>query len=195
MKIQNYEFPSSSFLAMEKDSAIIVGEMLRNNRFKNLLFYTTKDCLSRPPLNEDETLSLIDNNIKLVPKIKVDSEVLNYVSIDFDSFTKNSTNPQFRDSMIQFSILCNYNQWHLKDYQLRPYKIAAEIDTMFSNKHLTGIGTLEFFGAQRLSIDVDYGGFYLLYKVIHGGEDKTGMPNPIDEEQFIKSFNEMYNDD
>jgi hypothetical protein len=30
---------------------------------------------------------------------------------------------------------------------LRPYKIAAEIDSMFNDRYLTGIGKLEFVGA------------------------------------------------
>jgi len=30
---------------------------------------------------------------------------------------------------------------------LRPYKIAAEIDTMLNQKQLTGLGKLEFLGA------------------------------------------------
>jgi hypothetical protein len=30
---------------------------------------------------------------------------------------------------------------------LRPYRIAAEIDTMFEDKHLTGIGKLNFLSA------------------------------------------------
>jgi hypothetical protein len=35
----------------------------------------------------------------------------------------------------------------MKDFELRPYKIAAELDYMFNGKHLTGIGKLEFLGA------------------------------------------------
>ena len=30
----------------------------------------------------------------------------------------------------------------LDDFQLRPYKIAAELDAMFNESRLTGIGTL-----------------------------------------------------
>jgi hypothetical protein len=30
----------------------------------------------------------------------------------------------------------------MKDFQLRPFRIAAELDSMFNDKHLTGIGTL-----------------------------------------------------
>jgi hypothetical protein len=35
----------------------------------------------------------------------------------------------------------------MKDFELRPYKIAAELDSMFDRKHLTGIGELQFVGA------------------------------------------------
>jgi hypothetical protein len=35
----------------------------------------------------------------------------------------------------------------MRDFQLRPYRIAAELDSMFSDRHLTGIGTLQFLGA------------------------------------------------
>ena len=37
-------------------------------------------------------------------------------------------------------------------------------------------------------------GVGMMFYAIHGGEDKKGMPNPMDEEQFIEDFNEMYND-
>ena len=40
----------------------------------------------------------------------------------------------------------------MNDFQLRPYRIAAELDTMFNNKHLTGIGTLKFLGANQMNI-------------------------------------------
>jgi hypothetical protein len=35
----------------------------------------------------------------------------------------------------------------MKDFELRPYRIAAELDSMFNNKRLTGIGDVEFLGA------------------------------------------------
>jgi hypothetical protein len=35
------------------------------------------------------------------------------------------------------------------------------------------------------------GGICLRYFVTHGVEDEKGMPNPIDEAQFIADFNEM----
>ena len=78
MKIVNYEFPKSSFLSIQKDLEIITNKMMKNERLKRLLYYTTNDALDRPKLNEDQSLELFKKNIKIVPKLTVDGEVLNY---------------------------------------------------------------------------------------------------------------------
>jgi hypothetical protein len=38
---------------MEKDMGIIIDEIMKNSRLKRLLYYTTKDALAKPNLNED----------------------------------------------------------------------------------------------------------------------------------------------
>lgn len=193
MKITTYEYPKSSFLSTEKDMQIIVDKICKNNRLKKMLFYTTRDCMSKPNVSDDDTIEMFGKNIKIVPKFQVDESVLNYILISFDNFVDNGSNPEFRDNVIEFDIVCHYDQWQLKDFELRPYKIAAEIDSMFNNKHLTGIGKLQFLGANQIVLSDEYAGLCLLYHAIHGEEDKKGMPNPRDEEQFIKDFNEMFN--
>ena len=57
----------SSFLSVEKDMGIIIGEMLKNERLKRLLFHTTKDALSLRNLTSEETIGLIGKNIKNIP--------------------------------------------------------------------------------------------------------------------------------
>ena len=147
MRVDRTKTLKSSFLSIEKDMGLIMQEILKNERLKQLLFYTSDDALLKPRLKPEESLSLIGKNIKNIPKIYIDSEVLNYLIINFDNFTPNPTNPEFRDNIIEFDILCHFNQWQLKDFKLRPYRIAAELDSMFSDRHLTGIGTLQFLGA------------------------------------------------
>jgi hypothetical protein len=44
---------------------------------------------------------------------------------------------------------------------------------MLNNKHLTGIGTLEFVRAYKTSVNDELAGFSLVYKAIHGREDKV----------------------
>lgn len=193
MRIDNYKEPKSSFLAMEKDTNIIINKIFQNNRLKKLLYYTTPDALSQPKLTEDQSLELIGHNIKIVPKLYIDDPVYNYLFIRFNNFFPNETNPEFRDNDIEFDIICHYDQWHLKDFQLRPYRIAAELDSMLDKEKLTGIGELEFLGARFTNLNDEFGGICLTYRAIHGGEDKKFMPNPADEAQFLKEFNEDFN--
>ena len=191
MKIERNLYPKSSFLSMEKDASLISNMLLRNERLKKLLYYTTPDCLDRKILTEDQSLELFGKNIKLVPKLYVDNSVLNYIILSFDNFTPNMTNPEFRDNIIEFDIICHFDQWQLKDFQLRPYRIAAEIDSMFDEKHLSGIGLLHFLGANQMILTDEYAGLCLMYQAIHGDEDKTKMLNPNDEKQFEQDYRKM----
>ena len=195
MKIENYQFPKSSFLSVNKDLNLIVNKILSNDRLQKLLYYTNSDPLGSPALTEDQKIGLIKNNIKIVPKIYIDNAELNYIIIVLDNFTPNKTNPEFRDNTIKFTIVCPMEQWQLADFNLRPYRIAAELDSMLNQKRLTGIGKLEFVGAEEfITGDKDYGGLTLGYRAIHGEEDKKGMLNPVENAEFIKDFDRMYNE-
>ena len=194
MKIVKYENPHSTFLSVEKDLELITNKMLKNERLKRLLYYTTNDALDKENIGEEATYGLFGKNIKIVPKLYIDGSVLNYIIINFDNFTPNITNPEFRDNILSFDIICHFDQWHLKGFLLRPYKIAAEIDSMFNGKHLTGIGDLEFMGANQLPINEEFSGFTLVYRAIHGDEDKKNLPNPIENDDFIEEFNKTWND-
>ena len=193
MKIDGVKIPKSSFLSIEKDMGIIVDKICDNERLKRLLYYTTPDAMEKPNLTDDQMYELFKKNIRIVPKLKVDNSVLNYLVIKFDNFITNPTNPQFRDNTIEFDIICHYDQWRLKDYQLRPYRIAAELDSMLNDTHLSGIGKLEFSTTGTINMGDEYAGVCLLYRAVHGEEDKKRMPNPIDDEKFLEDFKEMSN--
>ena len=190
--IKKFPVPKSSFLSTEKDMNLIISAMLENERLKRLLHYTSRDALKRKNLTEDESLELFGKNIKIVPKLTVDNSVLNYIIISFDNFTQ-SGNPEFRDNIIEFDIICHFDQWQLQDFALRPYKIAGEIDSMFNGKHLTGIGELNFLGANQIILTDEFAGLCLMSTAVHGEEDKKFMPNPVDEEQFLEDWEEYIN--
>ena len=192
MKIENYIYPKSSFLSVDKDIDIITNRILKNDRLQKLLFYTTPDALSRPNISKEELIGLFDKNIKTVPKLYIDGSVLNYIILSFDNFTP-SGNPEFRDNLISFDIICHFDQWKLRGSELRPYRIAAEIDTMLNNSRLTGIGKLQFVGCNQLLLNEEFAGLSLVYAATHGEEDKKGMLNPNNEAAYIEDFNEQYN--
>lgn len=176
MKLPGYELPKSSFLSVQKDLNLIIDKILQSKRLQKLLFYNVPDALEQPMLTDEEQVSLFQKNIKIVPKLYIDGSVLSYIIISFDNFTPNSENPEFRDNIISFDIICHFNQWQLKDsLQLRPYLIAAELDSALSGKHLTGIGELQFLGANQLILNDEFAGLSLMYQAIHGEEDKRNV--------------------
>lgn len=188
MRIDGVKKPKSAFLSVEKDMELITRELLKNERFKRLLFYNSKDAMDRPNLTQEESLGLINKNIKIVPKLYVDGSVLSYVIINFDNFTPNQTNPEFRDNIIEFDIVCHFDQWQMNDFKLRPYRIAAEIDSMFDGKHLTGIGELEFVDCFQILLTSEYAGICLRYAAIHGEEDKKPMASPAEQAKLEAEF-------
>ena len=193
MKIETYQYPHSSFLAVEKDLTIIVDHLLKNERLKKLLFYTTRDCLKRPNIGDEETFKMFGKEIKIVPKIYVDKTVLNYIIINFDNFITNFKNPEYRNNTIHFDIICHIDQWQLEDNQLRPYRIAAELDSMFNKKHLSGIGETEFLGAKQIVLNDEFIGITIMYQAIHGNEDKKKALNPKEQQDININFDQIFN--
>ena len=174
MLIGNTDFKvNSSFLAMEKDFSIIVTKILEDDELKKLLYYNTKDCLSKPSLTQEQSYSLIGNNVRIVPRLPIEQEGKPYILIAFDNFMENASNPQFRDSIITFDILVPFEMWDLDDFRLRPYKIAGRIDGRINNQKLTGIGKVQFLSANQMIINDQFAGLSLMYQVIYGGEDRN----------------------
>ena len=192
MKIVNYLQPKSSFLSVDKDMNLIVNRILENERLCKMLYYSSADALKRRELTEEEKLSMFGKNIKIVPKLTVDNEVLQYLCIGFSNLITNPTNPEFRDHTIEFDIVCHFDQWTLGDFALRPYKIAAELDTMFDKKKFAGIGLLEFVGATPIMLTDEFGGLCLMYRTVNGEDDRKHAP--VDQEDIDANFNRIFNE-
>ena len=190
MKIATIDFPHSSFLSVEKDLDIIISKICKNQRLLKLLYYNVPNALAQPALSDDQLEEIIKNNIKLVPKTYVEDEYRNYLIIKFDNFLT-GLNPEFRNNTIEFDILCNYENWQLDGYALRPIKIMAEIDSMFNGARLTGAGLTEFGGATDIIATDQMAGYCIFFNVIHGGEDEKRALNPSDDEDIINNFNQM----
>lgn len=172
MKVgQNY-FPKSSFLSTDKDLSLIVKKIMENQRLLKMLYYTQKDCLNGKDLTQPQIISMLDKQIKIVPKIEILEDCPIYIVITFDNYAPNNTNPEFRDCTINFDILCHPDHWNMGNFQLRPHKIAGEIDAMINGQYLTGIGKIQFIGASNLVLNDDLMGMSLVYNTIHGEEDK-----------------------
>lgn len=185
MQKNTYEYPKSSFLGMAKDTSLIVEKILSNQRVLKLLYYTSPDCLkwdSKKNLTPEQIKSMFECKIKgdpstkqisNVPKIKIDTDKRTYLRITYDTFTPNATNTFYRDHIVEIKIACHFENWDLNNFELRPYRIAGEIDSMLNDQHLTGIGLLTFIGANQEVYNEIYGGVTLRYLAIRGHEDEV----------------------
>ena len=177
----------SSFLSCEKDVETILKKLFVENPrggedLKRLLILNTKDCLdnresevfNKTLQDKGKVFLLIQNGyIRLAPKIAMPEheEVKSYILISFDNFTPNAANPEFRDCTITFDIICHTDYWDLGNFRQRPIKILGYIDGLLNNARLSGIGTLNFMGANQLILNEHLSGYTLMYRAIHGGDD------------------------
>ena len=189
MKIERYKMPKSSFLSVDKDISRLCDLFLSNERLCRLLYYDHNDPMHENNV-EDKGKLLSCHYIRTMPKVPIEKKLKNYIVISFDNFIP-TTNPEFRDNVINIEIMCNYDCWQIADCQLRPYRIAGEIDSMLDGAKLSGIGTLQFVSANQIIIEGNWGGLSLTYLATHGEDDKKKFENPADEEQFLQEFAEM----
>lgn len=184
---------TSSFLSYEKDVETILRKLFIESKpysdiLKRLLIINTKDCLDNTESKVYEeilttmTLAKMRENgyIKLEPKIRMPEheEIKAYIIISFDNYTMNETNPEFRDCIVSFDILCHTDYWDIGNYRIRPLKIAGYIDGLLNDTKLSGIGKFHFLGCNQLILNEDLSGYTLSYKAIHGSDDQI----PLKEE-------------
>lgn len=181
MKRNTYEYPKSSFLGMAKDTSLIIEKILSNKKVLRLLYYTSPDCLewkSDKDLTSTQIKELFETKqISNIPKVKIDKDKKTYLRITFDDFTPNQENPYYRDHIVEIKIICHFDDWDLKNFELRPYRIAGEIDSMLDGQHLTGIGELSLLSGTQDIYDEEYGGVTLRYLAIRGHEDDINSIN------------------
>ena len=109
---------------------------------------------------------LINKQILIIPKIYDGSnEKMSYITAIFDDFVVNQMNPEFKVSTVRFDIACPYDEWLLDEQSLRPYLLMQEVDTMFNQAKMAGIGNLQFYRADALTLSPQIGGYSMRYKI------------------------------
>jgi hypothetical protein len=175
----------SSFLSCEKDSETIIKKLLvdsgeYSDMLKRLLLINTSDCLydmTNPKyikiINNTSIRDLIDKEyIRFSPKVSLDEneEVKSYIRISYDHF-RPSKNKKFRDCIVEIDIICHSDYWDLGNFRQRPVKIMGYIDGILNETKLSGIGTLNFAGANEIVLDENLSGYCLMYTATHGSDD------------------------
>lgn len=160
------------FSVMGTNTFKIANMLMSNQKLCRLLKYQSKDpFIAIDPVTgkqqpDVDGVDLIHKQILIVPKVFDDStEKMSYVISVFDDFVVNQINPEFKVSTVRFDIACPYDEWILNDRSLRPYLIMEEIDKMFNESKMQGIGTLQFYRADNLTLSPWIGGYSMRYKI------------------------------
>ena len=176
----------STFLSHAEDQETIWRKLFVESRpysdmLKKLLIINTPDCLDKTQdqyqrkIEQYTIKDLHDNQyIKATPKLSFGEheEVKSYIMLDFDDFSP-SENPHYRNCVISFTIISQLDYWELDDYQLRPWMIAGYVDGIMNDTRLSGIGKLQFLGAQQLVLNEYLGGVMLRYSASHSEADDS----------------------
>ena len=194
----------SSFLSCEKDTELIVKKLLVDSRpysdeLKRLLLINNKDCLDdrtnqhyKDIITSYSVADLIDEGyIRCKPQLKMaeNQEVKNYIIISYDNFTPHPADVYYRDCIVEIDIISHIECWDLGNFRQRPIKIMGYIDAILNESRLTGLGRLEFLGAQASTLKENFAGYVLLYRIVRGNEDY--LPDDETVESFITTANEM----
>ena len=160
------------FAVMGENTFRIANKLMQNPRICRLLKYHTRDPFEEiDPVTgkeqpEVDGAELINKQILIVPKIYDDStEKMSYITAIFDNFVVNQINPEFKISTVRFDIACPYDEWLLNGRSLRPDLIMQEVDSMFNKAQMAGIGTLQFYRADALTLSPWIGGYSMEYKI------------------------------
>lgn len=161
----NLDVTQRRFSVMGNNTFKIANKIMQNQRICRLLKYHVRNPFSKslPDVDGDE---LINKQILITPKIyDDDTEKMSYLTAVFDKFVVNSLNPEFKNATIRFDIACPYDEWLLDQQSLRPYLIMEEIDKMFNEGRLAGIGKLQFVRAECLTLTPYIGGYCMWYMI------------------------------
>lgn len=170
----------NTFLSCEKDQETIWKKLFvtskpYSDKLKKLLIINTPDCLDEDEYQYQSYINTVTlkqmrdkQYLRVTPKLEFGEheEVKSYILLEFDDFIP-STNPEYRNCTISFTIICHLDQWELDDYKLRPHQIAGYIDGLLNETKLSGIGTLQFMGASQIILNEQLGGIILRYVATH----------------------------
>lgn len=142
----------------------ILIQLIGSQNLCKLLYYPSLTPLSQPTLTD--TTDLLFNQIYPLPKIPSTALTTgNFLTLITDN-AELSSNKGFKTIDIIFNIICHIDEWRLNG-GIRPLLIANEIDKLFNNQRIVGIGRMDF---ERMTF-VYYNEKFSGYKIIYTATD------------------------
>lgn len=152
------------FAVMGENLFKILTRIFNNQKLCRLLKYQDTDPFSDKYPDVDGN-TLLHHQINIIPKYPQDGIEYSYIVVVFDHFSLNPNNPDFKITRIRFDVVCPYTEWTIDAANLRPYLIMQELDNMFNQAKLSGIGSLQFVNCEPLTLSPQIGGYSMYYQI------------------------------
>ena len=123
----------------------IMSRLMANQNLLKLLYYTDKDPLNQPNIeNEVIKKEIFDKLIKITPRISPQETQTGKSIISLRVVHGSTTsNGEFRDIVLKIESLVPLTQWFIKDDNLRPFMIMGEIENSLKGKTVNGLGKIQ----------------------------------------------------
>lgn len=143
----------------------IANKLMTNKKLCRMLKYQDPDPLNEELHPDIDGSELLHKQILILPEFPETGIESSFVLAVFDNFAINPSNPDFKLTRIRFDIVCPYTEWVINENSLRPYLIMEEIDTMFNQAKLSGIGNLQFTHSTPLVLSPQLAGYSMYYQI------------------------------
>lgn len=138
----------------------VLDEMVENQNLCKLLYYNSDNPLDEADLVNPK--NLIKDKIIPRPFIPdITKEASSFAIITIDNIKGKGRT--LHDGIVYFDIFCHDSLWYIKD-GLRPFALFGEIQEIFCDKYIKGIGKFTFAGCKLISSSNEYKGYRVSYE-------------------------------
>lgn len=141
----------------------VLGMMIDNQNLCKLIQYDIDNPLSKPDVTNPQSLLFT----KILPhpfNVDILMSASSIISVTFDNFELDRGGMTYKNGIVNFTILCHNSLWKV-DGGFRPFFIAEEIENLFNDQRVIGIGTMRFDKFRQVWASKDYSGYQLSYKI------------------------------
>ncbi|MCP1185088.1 hypothetical protein [Paenibacillus sp. 1781tsa1] len=151
----------SRFESIARDKTTVIDKILSSNEIMKALKYNELNFLEQPDFDNASLLysSLFPH--RFIPGTSDQKKT--YITISFGKYRPTKTS--FKSGLITFSVFTHQDLFRTAYGCLRTDYIITKLDEIFNEAEGLGVGKAEFYDMDALSMNPDYHGSYISYKV------------------------------
>ena len=146
---------------LASDKLIVLDKIFSNQEILKALTYNEMNFLDKPDVSPEDVLFDRIFPHRFIPKTSDKKKT--YIAISFERYIpiKNV----FTSGLIKFNVFTHQDLFRTDYGCLRTDYIIMKLDELFNSERGLGIGKVEFYEMDALSVNTDYHGSYITFKV------------------------------